>query len=247
MALKDDLVSVWEMDEASGNAIDAHGSEDLTDIDTCGADTGVISGCRTFNGTSEYFVASDDAALSRDGKDWSMILWVNATSSENYNICSKIGSFPNFEFGVRRKFNGSGNFLCLEIWNNGGGTTDVFATTYGALGSGSWIMVFVSYKASDGAAAISVNAGTQDTSAMTAGIISAGNADFQIGRYKSTGYFAGKVDQCALWDRVISQTEIEEIYNSGNGLAYSEWDAAGGIVGTGVLESTLLSRARLVA
>ena len=56
MALIDSLGGYWKMDEASGDALDSHGSNNLTDNDTVAASTdGKINGARDFEkGFSEY-------------------------------------------------------------------------------------------------------------------------------------------------------------------------------------------------
>ena len=38
-----------------------------------------------------------------------------------------------------------------------------------------------------------------------------------------TGYFTGLIDQVITWDKKLSSGEIAELYNSGDGLAYSDW------------------------
>ena len=50
---------------------------------------------------------------------------------------------------------------------------------------------------------------------------------FGTGRYRSGGdanYFDGIIDEVAFWNRAITTDEISEIYNSGTGKFYNDWD-----------------------
>ena len=59
------LVSYWKLDEASGNALDAHGTNTLTDSNTVTSAAGKIGDSRHFTRTvPEYFTIADNASLS---------------------------------------------------------------------------------------------------------------------------------------------------------------------------------------
>ena len=65
MALTDNLISAWELSEASGNAIDSHGSNDLTDNGSVGTGTGLVYGtARHFDGSDDGFNIIDNTDLS---------------------------------------------------------------------------------------------------------------------------------------------------------------------------------------
>ena len=38
-----------------------------------------------------------------------------------------------------------------------------------------------------------------------------------------TASFRGLIDQIGLWSRALTSTEVETLYDSGNGLAYNNW------------------------
>src|SRR5690606_38146388 len=91
MALTDDLISYWKLDEASGNAVDAHGSNTLTETSgTIDAATGKINGGRDFEAIdTEYFTCADNAGLSAGDVDFTIAGWVNLESSAFGAIASK--------------------------------------------------------------------------------------------------------------------------------------------------------------
>ncbi len=52
-----------------------------------------------------------------------------------------------------------------------------------------------------------------------------GASSTYIGGWKSGHTFEGYIDQVAFWkDKALTQTEINLLYNSGNGLAFSQWE-----------------------
>lgn len=230
MALKDSLISVWEMDEASGNAIDAHGSYDLTDFNTVGARTGKISGARDFvAASSEHFGHASNSDLQTGDVDFMFSAWVNGDS---YAVSS---GFP---------------FIGCKGWRSAHDTSEEWAlirdntsgkfqlgVAYGTLwaqvnstttpSAGTWYFVTAWHDSVNNVIGIQVNGDTVATTAHSGGV-NAATRSFTIGaRENAAFFFDGAIDQCAFWKRVLSADERAELYNSGNGLAYSAWDAGG--------------------
>jgi len=67
-----------------------------------------------------------------------------------------------------------------------------------------------------------VDGSSVDTNANTR-VINNGNAPFAIGAAYGTAalrYFDGLIDEVGVWDRALSQTEVETLYNDGDGCVY---------------------------
>jgi hypothetical protein len=65
MALTDNLIAFWGLEEASGTRNDAHGSNHLIDNNTVGSATGRVGTCANFDRfTDEHLSIVDNAALS---------------------------------------------------------------------------------------------------------------------------------------------------------------------------------------
>ncbi len=82
MALTTNLISYWELKEASGNATDSHGGYTLTETSgTIDAGAGPGSGnkgSRDFEAAdTEYFVRGDNPDLSVGDIDFTICAWVN--------------------------------------------------------------------------------------------------------------------------------------------------------------------------
>jgi hypothetical protein len=62
------MVDMWELDEASGNAVGAHAGIILTDVNTVGAGTCGGHAARDFerNNAAECFTTADSAPLGSD-------------------------------------------------------------------------------------------------------------------------------------------------------------------------------------
>jgi len=82
-------------------------------------------------------------------------------------------------------------------------------------------------KAADDDWRLYVNAGTPATSSSSRTLSATGKDGFRIGAGEGTAgsrlpssFFDGMVDECAVWTRALTGTEITELYNSGNGSQY---------------------------
>lgn len=234
MSLLTSLVSYWKLDEASGNALDAHGSNDLTDNNTVGAGTGIINNGRDFDEASrEYFSKSDNADLSTGDIDFTFQAWIKPeTIARNaYDTVIAKWSGSNLEyllyFYETALFapGGQSKKVIFAVSNDGSASTLVVASTFGDLSAGTWYCVHGWHDSVNNQIGISVNAGTADTAAHTTGVRD-GTATFEIGRNVddgSGGVMNGLVDEVGFWKRVLTSGERTSLYNGGSGLPYSSF------------------------
>lgn len=101
------LVGFWKLDESSGNAEDAHTTEeDLTDNNTVGASSGQTIGSltttvRTFvRVNSEHFTASSTSVLDVGIDDFSICGWLRINSGSLGNVaepvlCKRLNGNPS--------------------------------------------------------------------------------------------------------------------------------------------------------
>lgn len=229
MALTDNLESAWELNEASGNALDSHGSNELTDTNTVGSGTGLVYGAARDleDGSTEYFTHSDNASLSLGDIDFTAEMWVNLESKGAYRtLASKWGS-------------GSQEWMCFfnpddnrfQWWCTHDGVTLsslLSASSFGAPSVATWYQVIIHHDATANQMGIAVNDGTINTQSHTTGIYN-GTADFRIGSNQKDGqYWDGLIGPVRFWKRVLTTQERTDLYNSGAGLAYSAFGGGGG-------------------
>lgn len=223
MALTDNLISAWELDEASGTRADSHGSNDLTDDSTVGSNTGLV-----YSNAADMVAASNDtlshvsnASLQTGDIDFSIECWIYInTTSGGYILAKEAGG--NLEYALWLFF----GTIEFSVWDSGSTETKV---TVSGLSAATWYNVVCYHDATNNVLGIIVNDGTPSTTAYSAGLV-AGTASFLIGNNGfSSGYYDGRIGPVRFWKKVLSSTEITQLYNSGSGLAYSAFGGGGGI------------------
>lgn len=233
MALIDDLVSSWELDEASGNALDSHGSSPLTETGgTIGTGTGLVySTARDFESAdTECFERADSAALSTGDIDFTIEAWVNAeTLSGDHQIVTKDARAGNIEYALKSEPSQSQQFRLYVSSDGGfGGFVGVVATNFGPPSTGTWYQVIAWHDAANNEIGIAVNAGTANTQAHSGGVLDA-NSPFRIGALgNDTEYWDGLIGPVRFWKRVLSSAERTELYNGGAGRDYAYISGGGG-------------------
>lgn len=227
------LISVWEMDEASGSAVDAFGSNTLTETSgTIDATTGKINGARDFEATAdtEYFEIADNADVSMGDIDFTITAWVNletAGATQQIIVGKDRNAAGDREYNLF--YRTTGTTFAFEVFSASNSGTIVSSSTFGTPSTGTWYFIVAWYDATTNTMYISVNDGTANSTAKGT-LQASGAAPFRIGaRAYATieQYFDGKIDQVTIWKRVLTSGERTALYNSGNGLAYASWNASG--------------------
>ena len=232
MALKDNLISIWELEEASGQALDSHGANDL-DLTggAIGTATGKVGNARDFPGTSfDNFNHVDNTDLSTGDIDFTFAAWVKVDSFAHTQVVAckggSLGDAAELEYAL---FLTSGKFA-FQV-SDGATVTEVEATTFGAPSTGTWYFVAGWHDATNNQIGISVN-GTANTASYSGGVQDTTQRLRLGGEASGSRDFDGLIDEAAFWKRVVGSTDLATIYNSGNGLAFSSWDAGGGAAST---------------
>lgn len=224
MALKSSLISYWKCDEASGNLLDAHGSNELTDTNTVTSDTGKINDARQFTAAnSEYFTIADNASISTGDIDFTFAAWVYLDSkAANRRIIAKTDNGSNTEYQLT--YRQSVDRFDFYIAN---GTIGVEANNLGSPSTATWYFIVAWHDSVANTMNIQVNNGTADSGA-TGGTGPTDTAqDLQVGRLASE-YMDGRIDEIAFWKRTLSDSERTQLYNGGSGLSYDVWDRSTG-------------------
>lgn len=222
--LKTGLVSWWEFDEASGTRVDSHsGGNDLTDNNTVTQAVGKVGNAAQFtSANSESLSRATNSSLQTGGQDFSLAGWFYMdTTVDSATVVSKGGAFANREYQIKDVFSGA-HRLQFTCWNSGGTQFNLVATTGTSLSTGSFFFFAVTFNNTTKEMTISVNNSAQDTTTLT-GSIPSSTGDFTVGTHENSGgtFWNGRVDQLGFWKKVLTTTEIAQLYNSGNGLSYA--------------------------
>lgn len=215
------LISYWNLNEASGNRADSKGSNTLTDVNTVGS---VSDGLM---GTVASFVAANSEGLKiTDGAqsgldvtgDITMNIWFKPTTVQAsifvmgkwyHSVANQYGMYLNPTTGA---FTFATDNVCS------GYTYTNQTKTYGALSTSNWYMLTL--KRTGTTAEFYING----TSLGTATVETSANctADFALGfeAGRNLLYVNAKMCKAGIWSRALSDSEITTLYNSGNGLIY---------------------------
>lgn len=227
MALTDNLVAYYKLDESSGNASDSSGNGyTLTNNNTVSFTTGKISNGADFgaSNSSKYFNHASLHGFTSPTQAMSLSVWVKITtapsSGETQFIVSQfIGETTGGDWKIGY-YNESGT-LKIRITNDGGGSL-AYSTT---LTTGTWYHIVGTFSGSNAAGSTKIYLnGAEVASGNLYGTTnySAFADSFTIGanRNGSSVFFKGLIDEVGQWSRELSSAEITSLYNGGSGLTH---------------------------
>lgn len=219
--LNTSLIAYWKLGEASGTRVDSETTgtaQNLTDNNTVNQTNGIIGNAAWFiNGNNEYLSKTDSADLSTGDIDYTVAGWVYFdTLTNRRNIFSKWSNAAgNREWYLF--YSVVANRFQYQISSNGTDSVALSATAFGAPSTATWYLVAVCHDSVNNLMGISINGGAWETQSYANGSID-GTASFVIGwNSADTQYNDGRVDEVGFWKKVLSASEISELYNSGAG------------------------------
>lgn len=226
----DNLVAYWPFGEGSGQTTRDWGRTPLEDTGTLGANAspdaddptwipGVVGSALGFDGTNDFVIAADSADLRPAAL--SIAYWVNPSSAMTgyRDIISKRSSTAGNKYGFLVERNPGGavsHYLWIDDslnpqwrWANLTYVDDQWQHIVVTWQSGSKIDVWRNGTLAAQSAAAYTGFIPYDATSLTIGRNSQGLGSF----------FQGGLDEVAIWNRVLTSTEIAELYNSGAGVS----------------------------
>ena len=210
------LVAWWSLDETSGTRADSHNSYDLSVVTGTGSyAAGVVANAFDTDvaGTPGTLGITDAAAEWTDIADTTMTFcgWVKL----------RVGTGND---GLWGKWGGGQNSYLLWTGTNTikwGYTVDTAACTVSQT-PGTWYFVEAYHDADANEMGLSLNRGTYATKAVPSGFATS-TAGFAVGTYQyglASLVSDSLIDELAAWSRRLTTDELDELYNSGSGIAY---------------------------
>jgi hypothetical protein len=205
-----DAVVFYNLDEASGDATDDIGSNDLTDFNGVTSGAGILGTARSFvNASSQALYHSDNATFSTGDVDFSVSVWFRTTTvAGSFRIvCGQQDAWYIFQ-----------NDAALVFRTGTAGAPDDLTSSV-TLSANTWYHVVVTFTAAGNGKSVTVNAGTPTTNSGGAAPTDSSSI-FEVGSYGGGGsfYFDGRIDLLGLWKRVLTSQEHTDLYNGGAGL-----------------------------
>lgn len=226
MALQDGLLSYWKLDEASGNTLDSKGSVTGTVVSATQNQPGKINTSYFFDGDNDYVNFGNNLDFERTDTR-SFQFWMNqpATPTVHRAFMGKTnaGTHVGFDMGIRGdiandplefELRGSSTFLVARAVPNTAwdGNYHHIVMTYAGTSLVSGVKIY-----QDGVSLTVTDPGTD----LSQNITNTGN--LLLGIFIEAlliSDFLGNIDEVGVWNRVLAQSEVTELYNGGAGLPY---------------------------
>jgi hypothetical protein len=175
--------------------------------------TGIFSNALNFDGTD--YLELPDLSTLRGGQDLTVSLWFNSQDAANYQkLITKSSSYLSKDWELA--FNGATGVVGFEseISDSGYG----LSSPAGAATTNTWHNLVFTMDETNNILTLYLD-GTQvaqDTSFSRESDSTSANVNIGRRGYTSDRYFTGAIDDVAVWDRVLSASEVSDIYSSGS-------------------------------
>jgi hypothetical protein len=219
--LTDDLVGYWKLQENTGETrSDSFADNDLTDANAnvVGVSDGFIGQAAEFTEVDEYLIHADNAELSTGGDtSFSLSLWVRMNEIDGTQVF--VSKFDDVSTGEYAVYAENGQFRFSTYTGGIGHYVDALTAEVGE-----WYHLVAVHNAELGTNMLAVNVSPTNTiSEVPQHQDSAG--DFIIGAFGPARQYVAKseIDEVGFWKRVLTNQDINELYNDGQGLTYSDF------------------------
>ncbi len=197
--------------------------------------TGRIDEAAYFDGTGDWIIVNDNTAFSFERTDtYTISFWVNTTSSLSLTrtIVSKMyngGALSYRGWDVGMNVDGT---LTSHLIGNWGTGSAMKVTGDTSIKDGSWHHVAVTYDGSSNASGLDItidgrlNSMTLDIDNLTTTTINTNYPHIGTREGEGTYTFQGTVDDLRIYNRNLSQAEIDEVIDSAfdlNNQLYGHW------------------------
>lgn len=203
-------IAYWKFDESSGDAIDAsgHGKTLTNHNSTPFVESKVSNGADFERDSSNYFSRTNDGF---DNPSGTVSCWIKYES--NPSVLSIASTAVNsgvqgFDFRIKEGDLLHGSF--------GAGPISVIGNT--SLSAGTFYLATFTWNTNRKELFLN---GVSDGADETDATMISGHAALKLGtREDLIENFDGIIDECGIWDTVLTDEQIESLYNSGAGRSY---------------------------
>ncbi|MDY6911648.1 MAG: LamG-like jellyroll fold domain-containing protein [Chloroflexota bacterium] len=201
-------IAQWHLNEGSGTtAQDAIGGNHGTIFGATWTTDGVSGNALDFDGSGDY-INTSLAANTLTG-DYTFEAWVKANTIPNYGgIITSNQSSPYNGFNLQV---GTSQRIAICAMSGGGFT---YTRTSWAPTIGVWYHIVGVHDSSTDNNTLYVNGSYMDSDTQT---VTMPNLNVMIGRFYSSyngHYFNGIIDEVAIYDEALTETEIQALFNA---------------------------------
>ena len=217
------LIGYWKLDESSGTRSDSKGSNNLTANNAPGSRPGVKGSALSNDDTSSQWLSGTNHQSSIGSGSYSISCWIYADDLSHANASWGAGFIKNGTVASGTDVAGAylasvttGGAIYWWNWVN----DDRVTTNTSPITTGAWHHVVLRWNGTS--SAIFVNGASVAVS--TGGSTSSGwGIGFEIGRTSTSTAFVwdGGIDEVGVWSKALTNGEISDLYNGGNGISYN--------------------------
>lgn len=213
------LKALWELE----NVNDSKASYNLTNVNTVAFNAAKFDNGADFgsSNTNKKLQIASDIGISNGSTAFSIMGWVKM----NTEIASGTGAlfFLNTGTNIRQNavyydYNGGTRRLVYTIYHNNSGEHSYPINYNVTLGTTDWHLVAFVYNGSNQLEAF-FDGASVGTSAPNTAVGSADAADFELGA--GVGFLSGILDDWALFNDVLTSTEIADHYSGADAISTS--------------------------
>lgn len=225
MALTDNLVAYWKLDESSGNRADSTGlgSTQQEASGSVSSATGKISSGASFvKANNRWLRCPSNSNVSMGNISFTVTCWVKLTTKAADTIfVSKCGA-TNGTWQVTYKV--ANDRFVFQTWGlaSYAGYAEVVAAAAGSPSTGTWYFVVCTHNASTDTISIQVNndGGNNSAAANSNGTYVESTNDLSFSTGDPAQQLDGVLDEVGIWKRTLTSVERSNLYNNGSGLVY---------------------------
>ncbi len=221
--IRTSLISYYKLEDAT----DSFGSNNLANNNGVSFVAGKVSNAAsTTAASSEYFGTPTSMGIT--GGTISMSAWIYPTSQPatdtNRDIIWQASNSNAIDYDIEyRDVSGTKNIRAMRLRQGQG--TDPAATYNTTLTLNTWHHVAMTYDSASKIINLWVDGVNRASSTGAGGNGTLADGDFfQIGAFNGvaagvgqTHFWDGKIDEASIWDKVLSNQEIADLYNEGFG------------------------------
>jgi hypothetical protein len=217
--LFDNLVSYYKFDETSEDAIDSYGDNDGIVSNVVQNVPGIIGGAYDFSRDNDAEVKIPGNYIS-SADELTVSAWVNVPYSADGQFIFIDRGEPNTYIKAQMYIMPDGNLLCHE-WDGPIGGASGLPTSGEDLDDEEWHFVACVFDYSNDTIRVYVDGDLSTIESMD-GSYSSGSSVYTIGNnWNEIADTKGYIDEVGIWNRTLSDEEVNELYNNGNGLTYN--------------------------
>ncbi|CBA17910.1 putative cell surface protein [Acaryochloris phage A-HIS2] len=210
---QDNLVAAWELDTDPGLLQDSSGnSNTLTNVGGTTTASGLFNEGADFSGAGRRLTIAPGADF-QPGNDFTILGWVSANADNCFSQWNTLGN--NRSWRILSLTTGS-----VQYSTNGSDFPTENAGFTESANANGYFFVALSHNGTTNENVLRINGSTHTWT----GVFNNGSAALGLGgRDDGSGDYTGIIDQVLYYGAVKSQSFLDEVYNSGDGVDFDEF------------------------